>query len=66
MIQKRKSTFDLLKRNTFYVLEWPSQSPDLNPIKMLGQDQKQAVHAQKPTSLSELVSLIFLHSDVKD
>ncbi len=27
-----KSTSEWLKKNTIKVLEWPSQSPDLNPI----------------------------------
>ncbi len=30
------------------VLEWPSQSPDLNPTEMLWHDLKQSIHAQKP------------------
>ncbi len=35
-------------------LEWPSQSPDLNPIEMLWHDLKKAVHARKPSNVAEL------------
>ena len=36
----------------------PSLSgPDLNPIEMLWQDFKRAVHAQKPSSVAELQQL---------
>ncbi len=36
------------------VLEWASQSPDLNPIEMLWHDLKQSIHAQKPFNVAEL------------
>ena len=36
------------------VLEWPSQSPDLNPIKHLWRDLKIAVQRHSPTNLTEL------------
>lgn len=36
------------------VLEWPSQNLDLNVIELLWLDIKQAVHAGKPSSVTEL------------
>ena len=43
-----------MKKKTFKVLPWPSQSPDLNPIEMLWQDLKQAVQARKPSNIQQL------------
>ena len=36
------------------VLEWPSQSPDQNPIENLWKDLTSAVHEQLPCKLTEL------------
>ncbi len=43
-----------LHNNSVTVLEWPSQSPDLNPIKHLWRDLKLAVHQRLPSNLTEL------------
>ncbi len=49
-----KSTSEWLKKNKIKVLEWPSQSPDLNLIEMLWHDLKQSFHARKPSNEAEL------------
>ncbi|KAG2468183.1 TC1A transposase, partial [Polypterus senegalus] len=43
-----------LQDNSVNVLEWPSQSPDLNPIEHLWRDLKMAVHRHFPSNLMEL------------
>ncbi|KAG2459959.1 TC1A transposase, partial [Polypterus senegalus] len=43
-----------LHNNSMTVLEWPSQSPDLNPIEHLWRDLKMAVHQRLPSNLTEL------------
>ncbi|KAK3508739.1 hypothetical protein QTP70_004218 [Hemibagrus guttatus] len=49
-----KSTSEWLKKNKMKTLEWPSQSPDLNPIEMLWHDLKKVVHARKPSNVADL------------
>ena len=43
-----------LRDKSVNVLEWPSQSPDLNPIELLWRDLKIAVQQCSPSNLTEL------------
>ena len=54
-----KAAFEWFKWKQLNVLEWPSQSPDLNPIENLWYDLKIDVHQQNPSNLKELDQLIF-------
>ena len=47
-----KTTFEWFKGKHLNVLEWPSQSPDLNPIENLWYDLKIAVHQRNPFNLN--------------
>ena len=46
-----------LKGNNVKILEWPSQSPDLNPIEYMWAELKKTVRARRPTNLTQVHQL---------
>ena len=52
-----KATLEWLQNKKVQVLEWPSQSPDLNAIENLWKDLKIAVYRHSPSNLTELENI---------
>ena len=49
-----KTTLEWFKGKHLNVLDWPSQSPDVNPIENMWYDLMIAVHQQNPSNLKEM------------
>ena len=54
---KAKMTMKWLEDNGISLLQWPSQSPDLNPIGNLWKTLKLKVHARNPKNITELKTI---------
>ncbi|ORD98190.1 TCB2 [Hepatospora eriocheir] len=55
---KAALTNDFFDKNNVEVLNWPSQSPDMNPIENLWHYLKIQVYKRKPKNLKELEEFV--------
>ena len=46
------------KQKKLQIMEWPPQSPDLNPIELLGDELDRAVRKRAPTSATQLWTIL--------
>ena len=59
-----KTVTDFFKTNKITLLEWPGNSPDLNPIKNLWAVLKNKVADKHPSNISALskaIKLVWIH-----
>ena len=54
---KAKGVTEWLNKAIINVLEWPSQSPDLNPVVALWRGLKIRVNARRPKSINDLETI---------